>query len=333
MLSDSFICLLSLRSVCFFFKINYDSKNYDKTRIRRALNGRGWSEGWGLSLATKPISFLCVFFFFWPVMGSPVTDSDEPLTPAGRLFLQPEMNQVIHCVIGLKDPIDMGSIKSQVRDSMLTKHPRFTSLMVRDRHGVEHWRKSSVDLDRHIILVDFPVAGGVDDESAVNEYLADLSTSSGLAADKPLWEIHVLKVRKCVIFRIHHSLGDGISLMSMLLACCRQVGDENALPTIRTASDKTKESKRKEERWWALVLGFVKMVWFSLVFAVEFVLRALWVCDRQTAISGGAGVELWPRKLVTARFWLQDFKVVKKAIPNAVINPNLPFFFGFHSDD
>lgn len=267
---------------------------------------------------------------FRPLMGSPETDSDEPLTPAGRLFHQSEMNQVIHCVVGLKNSLDIDSIKSQVRNSMLIKHPRFTSLMVRDRRGVEHWRKTSIDLDRHLIIIDSPIAtttdddgAAIDDESAVNEYLADLSTSSGLSVDKPLWEIHLLKAHKCVIFRIHHSLGDGISLMSMFLACCRKVDDENALPTIGTASNR----KGKEKKWWAVVLGFVKMAWFSLVFVLKFLLRCLWVCDRETAISGGAGVELWPRKLVTARFWLQDMKIVKKAVPNAVIKAKFIYLF------
>ncbi|KAL3722941.1 hypothetical protein ACJRO7_035177 [Eucalyptus globulus] len=37
-------------------------------------------------------------------------------------------------------------------------------------------------------------------------------------------------------------------------------------------------------------------------------------------MSGGAGVELWPRKLATARFLLEDMKVVKSAIANATIN-------------
>ncbi len=47
-------------------------------------------------------------------------------------------------------------------------------------------------------------------------------------------------------------------------------------------------------------------------------LRVLWIRDRETVISGGAGVELWPRKLATARFLIEDMKIVKKAVPNAV---------------
>ena len=61
---------------------------------------------------------------------------DEAVTPAGRLFLQAEMKQVIHCVIGLKNPIDAELVKSQVRNSTMLQHPRFTSLMVRGEGGV-----------------------------------------------------------------------------------------------------------------------------------------------------------------------------------------------------
>ncbi|KAL5562487.1 hypothetical protein UlMin_032234 [Ulmus minor] len=246
------------------------------------------------------------------------TDSDEPLTPAGRLFLRPEMNQIIHVALGVENPFDVDVFKSLIRDSFLLKHPRFCSLMVRDRHGREHWRRTSVDVDRHFIVIESPVSAAGDDDSAVNEYLADMSIGPGLSYDKPLWEIHFLKAHKCFVFRIHHALGDGISLMSMFLASCRQKADPEALPNIGPVSSR-REGKRRDY-WFALVLGFLRMVWFSFVFVVEFILRSLWVCDRKTAISGGEGIELWPRKLVTARFRLQDMKAVKKAVPNATIN-------------
>ena len=155
-----------------------------------------------------------------------------------------------------------------------------------------------------------------------------MSVSSGLSYDKPLWEIHLLLAHNCLVFRIHHALGDGVSLMSMLLACCRRIDGEEALPRIPSFENKKSNSNSSggcSGSWWKLYLyylsvlwGFVKMGFFSLVFVVEFVLRALWVRDRETVISGGEGVELWPRKLATARFLIQDMKVVKKAVPNAV---------------
>ncbi|KAK4563160.1 hypothetical protein RGQ29_005602 [Quercus rubra] len=268
-------------------------------------------------------------------MGSVEKETDEPLTPAGRLFLRPEMNQVIHCTIGLKNPIDPVSIKTEVLNSLMLKHPRFSSLMIRDSNGREHWRRTHINLDDHLIILHNPIKEGdlLDDrdhESAVNHFLADMSVSSGLSYDKPLWEIHLLLAHNCLVFRIHHALGDGVSLMSMLLACCRRIDGEEALPRIPSFENKKSNSNSSggcSGSWWKLYLyylsvlwGFVKMGFFSLVFVVEFVLRALWVRDRETVISGGEGVELWPRKLATARFLIQDMKVVKKAVPNATIN-------------
>lgn len=244
-------------------------------------------------------------------MDSHPNEPDDPLTPAGRLFLRPEMNVIIHCVFGFKNPIDVAQAKSTIRDSLMIQHPRFSSLMVRDSRGFEHWRKTHIDIDRHVIVVaqDHNIV-------SVNDYVAELSVSSPLSYDKPLWEIHVLEGHNCAVFRIHHALGDGISLMSMLLASCRLAADTEALPMVGVAGNRRDNSLGRN--WREIVGGFVKMIWFSLMFCIEFVLTSLWVCDRKTAISGGAGVELWPRKLATATFVLEDMKAVKRAFDNAV---------------
>ncbi|KAK9942053.1 hypothetical protein M0R45_007742 [Rubus argutus] len=122
---------------------------------------------------------------------------------------------------------------------------------------------------------------------------------------------------KVGIFRIHHALGDGISLMSMFLASCRRADDEEKMPTLASGKSKREGS---EKGFLGFAEWFVAMVWFSLLFVLQFLMRCLWVCDRKTEISGGDGVELWPRKLATAKFRLQDMKLVKKAVPNATIN-------------
>ncbi|PQQ15211.1 O-acyltransferase WSD1 isoform X1 [Prunus yedoensis var. nudiflora] len=264
-------------------------------------------------------SSLCLCF-----MGSSAADkfSDEPITPIGGFFLQPQMDQIIHCTMGFKNPIDIAAIKSHLKTSLLLSHPRFSSLMVRSPRGLKQWHRTShVDLNRHIIVVPNTIttASNFDHEAAVNAYLADLSTSSGLSADKPLWEFHLLMAHNCGVFRIHHALGDGASLMSLFSASFRGAEEEEKLPALGSAGKK-RNRVNGEKGWWVLLIGFVGMVWFSLIFVVEFALRSLWVCDRKTEISGGDGVELWPRKLATARFKLQDMKLVKKAVPNATIN-------------
>ncbi|XP_052484647.1 wax ester synthase/diacylglycerol acyltransferase 4 isoform X2 [Gossypium raimondii] len=252
-------------------------------------------------------------------MACPGTFSDEPLSPAGRLFLQRKTDVVIHCIARTKNPIDVDGAKATIMSSPMGQHPRFCSLLVRDENGFEHWRKTRLDVDRHVIVVKNRVnEDEEDDEVAVNRYVADLSVSSPLSTDKPLWEVHLLTAHKHVVFRIHHSLGDGISLMSMLMASCRKVSDPDALPMM--VPEKTTEKRRDSPWLLGSMWGFLKMAWLTLVFVLEFLLRSLFVSDRKTAVSGGDGVELWPRKLATAKFLLHDMKEVKKAIPDATIN-------------
>ncbi|GKD21247.1 O-acyltransferase WSD1-like protein, partial [Tanacetum coccineum] len=115
--------------------------------------------------------------------------------------------------------------------------------------------------------------------------------------DKPLWEVHLLTSHKCAVIRVHHAVGDGISLLSLLLTMCRKADDPKKLSAVNQVAYNSHCGK-------------------------DTIGRALCVRDETTVVSGGAGVELWPRKLVTARFLIDDMKTVKKSILNTV---SLPF--------
>ncbi|MCL7027359.1 hypothetical protein MKW94_022703 [Papaver nudicaule] len=246
-------------------------------------------------------------------------EGKEPVTPVGRLFVQEEMYHVVNCVMVVKNPINIESIKAEIKNSLLIQHPRFQSVLVRNNNGREYWKRTqNVNLDDHIFLVQdvkYPPNNTSGDEEIVNGYLADLAVSSPLSDDKPLWELHVLKDQNALVWRIHHALGDGVSLMSLILAMCRKVDQPDQLPTIPKSVKKNKRSCRGTI--WELVMT----VWLSFVYAVELLLTCL--CSKReakTSISGGSGVEFWPRKLATARFKIDDMKSVKNAVPNATIN-------------
>ncbi|KAL7593847.1 wax ester synthase/diacylglycerol acyltransferase 5 isoform X1 [Lactuca sativa] len=248
-----------------------------------------------------------------------IENDDEPLTPAGRLFIQPATHQIINCALGLERPIGFDEVLSVVSDSLMIKHPRFTSLLVTDNHGREYWRKTDLQLNRHIILHSDPVGEADNDEAAVNDYLADLAVSTPLSHDKPLWEIHILSAHKSLVLRLHHALGDGISIMSLMLTLCRKLDDPEQTPTIEPLISSTRSSPRRLKTG-EKFLKVVKMIWFTLIYLFEFLSRCLWVKDRKTVVRGGEGVELWPRKLSTATFSLEDMKTVKNAVNNATIN-------------
>ncbi|GAB2267570.1 hypothetical protein Dimus_002550 [Dionaea muscipula] len=263
---------------------------------------------------------------------------EEPVTPAGRLFLVPELDQTINVAIGVKDPIDVVALRAVIADSMMMNHPRFSSLLVTDKRGREHWRKTKINLDQHITIHrHFEDPAGAADAAAesevegiVNDYLADFSVSRPLSRDKPLWEVHVMSDLRCVIWRLHHSLGDGISMMSLFLECCRRAADPNQIPEMGPAvvvrgkkkkKSSTENENEKRRNWRGKgVIGLLKLVWFTVIYVLEAIGRSLWVSDKNTVLTGGQGVELWPRKIATAKFNLEDMKAVKRAIPNATIN-------------
>ncbi|XP_051136410.1 wax ester synthase/diacylglycerol acyltransferase 11-like [Andrographis paniculata] len=238
---------------------------------------------------------------------------DEPVAPVDRLFLQPQLDTVINCAMVCENEIPLDSVKSVLQIFSLMVHPKFFSLVVRDSAGREYWRRTEVDIDRHLIFV-YRRLSDDPDEDAVNDYLADLSNSSPLSTEKPLWEIHFLVAHKTMVFRVHHALGDGVYLMAMLLSLCRRIDDPLQTPTTIGAV-KTSFMRR---RW--NVLKLLKMVWFTVLYVLETLLTLLWRRDKRTAVSGGDGAELWPRKVATARFRLDDMKTVKRALPSSTIN-------------
>lgn len=245
-----------------------------------------------------------------------IHELEEPLTPAGRLFTQPETNIYVICCLGTHEPLRINDIKSVIADSMLAKHPRLSSIMVVDKNGQECWRKTEIDMDRHIIFHNDPFEGAKDDEDAANILMADLAVSVPFEMDKPLWEIHLLISHKCAVIRAHHALGDGVSMLSFFLSMCRKADDPEKMPTMSPVVDP--RTNGLEKAIGGMLWRLIKVVWFTVVFVVDFIARVLWVRDETTVVSGGAGVELWPRKLVTARFLIDDMKIVKKYIPNTV---------------
>lgn len=109
--------------------------------------------------------------------------------------------------------------------------------------------------------------------------------------------------------------------MSMFQEWCRRADEpdrRSSMCSMGTYSNSSSNRVKQRRALWKVVVGML----IGLRFIMQFVLRAFWVKDKRTAVSGGAGVELWPRKLATAKFWLDDMQVVKKAVADAVSSTN-----------
>eukprot|EP01018_Ginkgo_biloba_P023429 Gb_16734 [translate_table: standard] len=247
------------------------------------------------------------------------SESFEPLTPVGCLFNQPSLNCYILVIIGLKKKIDVELFKAGL-ESTLVQHKRFSSIVKEDKRGNLNWVPTKVNIDCHIVCPRIESA----EPEFVENYTAKLATAKPLDPSKPLWEMHFLNVKSeeaasSAVLRVHHSLGDGVSLMSLLLSCARQVANPRALPAVPCHV----KSNGRDGYWmtWALAVlwKFLLSIWYTFFAVMHFFATAIWLKDSDTPIKGYPGVESSPKRLVHVTLSLADIKNVKNAV-NATVN-------------
>ncbi|XP_022035651.1 O-acyltransferase WSD1-like isoform X1 [Helianthus annuus] len=261
------------------------------------------------------------------------SDEEEPLSPAARLFHEPNFNIYIIAILAFKNPIDVRVVYEKLPQTLL-KHPRFSSLQVVDdkNGGIMKWVPTNVNLDNHIIIPNIPQTLETPDKF-LEEYLYNLSKTS-IDSSQPMWDLHLLNLKTSDeteamgILRVHHSLGDGTSLMSLLLACTRQTSNPDAVPTVPTnkaskAGWFSSYSYRGGGPWWqrcfmtfCMVLW---LVWNTLVDVGHFMATALFLEDTETPIKAPVGVELNPKRFAYRTVSLDDMKLIKNAM-NVTIN-------------
>ena len=101
--------------------------------------------------------------------------------------------------------------------------------------GEIKWVATEVNLDDHVVVPELE-SNIESPDKFVEDYISNL-TKPKLDNSKPLWDLHLLNIKTSesegvIVYRVHHSIGDGMSIMSLLLACSRKVSDPMALPTI-----------------------------------------------------------------------------------------------------
>ncbi|KAJ6696934.1 hypothetical protein OIU85_003308 [Salix viminalis] len=159
----------------------------------------------------------------------------------------------------------------------------------------------------------------------VEDYVSNLSRTK-ISMSIPMWDLHLLNIKTSKaesvgILRVHHSIGDGVSLMSLFMSCSRKVSDPDALPTLPTS----KKPKPCSTSSGGFLQHFIRLFsvlliyWNTLVDVVMFLITILFLDDTKTPLKGPSGVGSTPRRIVHRIVSLDDVKLVKNAM-NATIN-------------
>ncbi|XP_004228362.1 wax ester synthase/diacylglycerol acyltransferase 11-like [Solanum lycopersicum] len=250
---------------------------------------------------------------------------EEPLSPSSRLFHEPNFNVHVLAILGMKTRINTEQAPRDHLANTLLKHPRFSSLQVVDekKGGEMRWVRTEVDIDQHIIVPQIDEQNLKESpDKFVENYIHNLSKTT-LDKSKPMWDLHLLNIKTSdaeavAILRIHHSLGDGTSLISLLLACTRQTADPAKVPTIpRTKKrliDPSEHSTKGLHRYVTKTWSFMKLFWYTIVDVLMFMATTMFLKDTTTPIKGRPGSESNPRRVVYRTVSLDDIKVVKNAL-------------------
>ncbi|XP_015878467.3 wax ester synthase/diacylglycerol acyltransferase 6-like isoform X2 [Ziziphus jujuba] len=241
------------------------------------------------------------------------------LSPAARLFHSPRFNCYIISILGCKTNINPDVVKAGLKQTLL-KHPRFSSKLVSSERGCgkRKWTRTSVNLEDHVIVPNFDSEIDSPDRF-VEDYISNITTTP-LDFSKPLWELHLLNVKTSYaeavgVFRIHHSVGDGASLMSLLLACTRKTSDPDSLPTVPTMKKRTRSS---DSSWfWRflwVIWSVLIVIWNTFVHIVLFLATTLFLKDTKTPIKGELGVELATKRFVHRTVSLDHIKLIKNSM-------------------
>ena len=187
--------------------------------------------------------------------------------------------------------------------------------------GEFYWAPTNVNVDDHVIVVT-PKGADASSVTFVEDYVADLMQGPPLDMARPLFEFHIVKAKlgdamENMIMRVHHSMGDGVSLMSLVLACTKRVDKPETMPTLPTYKQKNKIKEGFWKRHFLLLWSFLLMLWFTLQDVFIFIVTCFWLKDSQISLEGYSRLENLPRKLVHTTISLDDIRSVKQAV-NAV---------------
>ncbi|KAI9197529.1 hypothetical protein LWI28_000026 [Acer negundo] len=218
----------------------------------------------------------------------------EPLSPMARMFHEPDSNIYIITMIGFKTQINPQVFKANLPHTLLST---LVSLVMDENSRGLKWVPTTVDLDSHVIVPKLEPNNIHTPDKIVEDYVSNLSKST-IKMSIPMWDLHLLNLKtsyaeSTAVFRIHHSLGDGTSLMSLLLASTRKVSDPQTLPTLpmmKKANSSTKSSG-----------GFLGNYFINY--------------DTETPLRGGLGNgATTSRRFVHRMVSLDDVKLVKNVM-------------------
>ena len=119
----------------------------------------------------------------------------------------------------LTPKVDYETLCRRVEDKLL-RYDRFRHAVVRDAGGAHWCDDAGFDIHRHVVRDKLVRRKGQSERAALQERVGVLA-SEPLDPRRPLWQFHLIdgyEGGSALIARVHHCIGDGIALISVMMA-------------------------------------------------------------------------------------------------------------------
>jgi WS/DGAT/MGAT family acyltransferase len=143
----------------------------------------------------------------------------------------------------LEPRLGLAELSERVQRTLLA-YPRFRQKVVEDATGASWVDDEHFDLGHHVTRETLRVRHGEAPLEALKRRVAEVSTQP-LDPSRPLWQFHLIENldgrQSAMVTRIHHCIGDGIALISVMLS----IADGGKPPPSR----KPREADDDEHDW------------------------------------------------------------------------------------
>ena len=119
----------------------------------------------------------------------------------------------------LQPGITHAALCERVQDKLL-KYERFLQKVVPDAMGANWVHDDEFDINRHVLHQKLHRAPGQSEREALQSLVGELANTP-LDPDHPLWQFHLIdgyEGGSALVARVHHCIGDGIALISVMMS-------------------------------------------------------------------------------------------------------------------
>ncbi|XP_021765366.1 O-acyltransferase WSD1-like [Chenopodium quinoa] len=242
----------------------------------------------------------------------------EPVSPTTEYFLTEGLTIYALCFFELAVSTDFPSVYAFLNDVFINAHPRFSSIPVEDKRGKKKWKKVEVNIKDLVVTPVYPEGLSIEDYSKhFDDYISKISTSQ-IPQDKPLWQLHIFNyptknAAATFIFKFHHAIADGTSLMGVLYSCYKQVDDPSKPLTFPSRTTPREKQSHSMKKVFNIVPKFIASIFYTFLYFGQSI-KLSYLEDDRTPIRSG-NTEMNPDcRICTVNLSLTDIKRIKSTL-------------------